>query len=52
MVLLLNLSAIPDEIVREFAGGLNNSSFQEEFLAAVKRYRNQFERRFGMKWEF
>lgn len=51
-VLLLNLSAIPDEIVHQFTQGLNNNSFQEEFLEAVIRYRKKFERRFGVKWEY
>jgi len=52
VVLLLNLSAIPDEIVQMFHGGVNSDDFQEEFLEAVKRYRKKFERRFGIKWEY
>lgn len=52
VVLLLNLSAIPDEIVQQFHGGINGPDFQNEFLEAVKRYRKKFERRFGMKWEY
>ena len=51
-VLLLNLSAIPDEIVQQFHNGINGPDFQEEFLEAVKRYRKKFERRFGSKWEY
>jgi hypothetical protein len=51
-VLLLNLSAIPDEIVHQFHHGLNSACFQDEFLGAVKRYRKKFERRFGIKWEY
>ena len=51
-VLLLNLSAIPDEIVQQFHSGINGADFQEDFLASVKRYRKKFERRFGNKWEF
>ena len=51
-VLLLNLSAIPDEIVQQFSNGISGPDFQEEFLEAVKRYRKKFERRFGMKWEY
>lgn len=51
-VLLLNLSAIPDEIVQQFHNGISGSDFQEEFLEAVKRYRKKFERRFGSKWEY
>lgn len=52
VVLLLNLSAIPDEIVQQFHSGINGPDFQQEFLEAVKRYRKKFERRFGMKWEY
>jgi len=52
VVLLLNLSAIPDEIVQQFHNGISGPDFQEEFLEAVKRYRKKFERRFGMKWEY
>lgn len=52
VVLLLNLSAIPDEIVQMFHGGVNSDDFQEEFLESVKRYRKKFERRFGIKWEY
>lgn len=51
-VLLLNLSAIPDEIIQQFHNGISGSDFQEEFLEAVKRYRKKFERRFGSKWEY
>lgn len=39
VVLLLNLAAIPDEIVQQFQGGISGPDFQEEFLEAVKRYR-------------
>jgi hypothetical protein len=51
-VLLLNLSAIPDEVIHKFHDGVNSDSFQEEFLEAVKRYRKKFERRYGVKWEY
>lgn len=53
VVLLLNLSAIPDEIVHQFHGtGINTNSFADEFLAAVMRYRKKYEKRFGIKWEY
>ena len=46
------MSSIPDEIVQQFHEGINGSNFQTDFLEAVKRYRQKFERRFGSKWEF
>lgn len=52
VMILLNLSAIPDEVFQQLNTGVNNPAFQEEFLAAFERYRKKFERRFGVKWEY
>lgn len=54
LVILLNLSAIPDEVFQQFSSGIgvDNPNFQEEFLATFERYRQKFERRYGTKWEF
>lgn len=51
-VLLINLCSIPDEILHIFGKGINNSTFQEDFMESVRLFRKRFERRYGVKWEF
>ena len=49
IMLLLNLSAIPDYVAQRFDF---KSGFQPEFLQHFHNYRKKFEQKYGVKWEY
>mmetsp|Transcript_10355 Transcript_10355/g.17382 ORF Transcript_10355/g.17382 Transcript_10355/m.17382 type:complete len:107 (-) Transcript_10355:241-561(-) len=49
VIVLLNLAAIPDEVVQQFQF---KDGFQPEFLAMMKAYKEKFERKYQIKWEY
>lgn len=49
VMILLNLSAIPDEVAQKFDFAMG---FQPEFLRMMNAYKRRFERRYGIKYEY
>lgn len=48
-MILLNLSAIPDEVAQKFDF---QAGFQKVFLKQMKEFRKKFEKKYGIRWEF
>ena len=49
VMILLYLSAIPDEVAQKFDFQLG---FQKGFMKNMKEFRKKFERKYGIRWEF
>lgn len=49
VMILLNLSAIPDEVAQAFDFKMG---FQADFLKSMNAYKRKFERRYGIKYEY
>lgn len=49
VLILTNLGAVPDYVARKFHLGLN---FAVDFMGFMDEYKQQFEERNGVKWEY